>query len=131
MSFIPPFQGSGGRRRNGPGPRALPWAVLYRPFGAFRIYSIRVLPAAHARKMTVPDETDLLAQLVEEFTTRLRQGELPEIERDYAARYPQLAERIRALFPTLMLLEGMAQGGPVATPPAMPAPLAPQAEFGA
>jgi hypothetical protein len=80
----------------------------------------------------MPEDSDLLAQLVEEITARLRQGQLPEIERDYAARYPPLAERNRALFPTLMLLEGMAQGGPVTTPPPSPtAHLTPQAEFGA
>jgi WD40 repeat protein/serine/threonine protein kinase len=37
----------------------------------------------------------------------VRAGELPQVE-EYAARHPELAERIRALFPTLLLLEGLA-----------------------
>jgi hypothetical protein len=49
----------------------------------------------------------LLGQLAEEFTHRMREGKLPDVE-EYASRYPELAGRIRELFPTLMLLEGMA-----------------------
>jgi eukaryotic-like serine/threonine-protein kinase len=56
------------------------------------------------------DDSAILGQLVEEYTARLRQGERPEIE-EYARRQPALAERIRQLFPTLMLLEGLAGGG--------------------
>jgi eukaryotic-like serine/threonine-protein kinase len=52
----------------------------------------------------------LLAQLSEEFTEELRTGKPGEIE-EYARKYPELAERIRELFPTLMMLEGMAAGG--------------------
>jgi len=47
-----------------------------------------------------------LLQLAEEFTQRVRKGKLPEIE-EYAGRYPELAGRIRELFSTLMLLEGL------------------------
>jgi hypothetical protein len=54
----------------------------------------------------MPDDS-LLGQLAEEFTQRVREGKLPDIE-EYASRYPELAARIRELFPTLMLLEGMA-----------------------
>ncbi len=54
----------------------------------------------------MPDDS-LLGGLAEEFTRRVREGKLPEIEA-YARRYPELAGRIRELFPTLMLLEGMA-----------------------
>ena len=54
----------------------------------------------------MPDDT-LLAQLADEFTQEVRQGKLPDIE-EYALKYPDLAGRIRELFPTLLLLEGMA-----------------------
>ena len=66
----------------------------------------------------MPDDSVLLGQLAEEFSGRVRRGELPSAE-EYAARHPALAERIRALFPTLMLLEGMAGAriDPVATVP--------------
>src|SRR5262245_46131985 len=57
--------------------------------------------------MSMPDDSVLLGQLAEEFTARVRRGELPDAEQ-YAARHPALAERVRALFPTLMLLEGLA-----------------------
>ncbi len=52
-------------------------------------------------------DDSLLGGLAEEFTRKVREGQLPEIE-EYARRYPELAGRIRELFPTLMLLEGMA-----------------------
>src|SRR5579859_7227843 len=45
---------------------------------------------------------DLLERLAEEFTQRRRRGEQPTID-EYCARYPDLAEDIRALFPTLMM----------------------------
>jgi WD40 repeat protein len=47
---------------------------------------------------------DPLDALVEDFLGRRRRGESPSPE-DYAGRYPELAGRIRALFPTLLLLE--------------------------
>ena len=53
----------------------------------------------------------VLGELAEEFSGRVRRGEMPDVE-EYARRHPELAERIRALFPTLMLLEGMAAGVP-------------------
>jgi WD40 repeat protein len=62
----------------------------------------------------MPDDSVLLGQLAEEFSGRVRRGELPAVE-EYALRHPALADRIRALFPTLMLLEGMA-GARVGTP---------------
>jgi len=58
----------------------------------------------------MPDDSTILAGLADEFTAKVRAGDLPAIE-DYATRHPDLAERIRALFPTLLLLEGMARGG--------------------
>ncbi len=45
-----------------------------------------------------------LDQLAEEFVSRRRQGERASIE-DYAAKYPDLAEGIRELFPTVIELE--------------------------
>jgi WD40 repeat protein len=59
----------------------------------------------------MPDDSVVLGQLAEEFTARVRAGELPEVE-DYARRHPALAERIRGLFPTLLFLEGAAAGRP-------------------
>ena len=57
------------------------------------------------------DADDVLSQLAEEFSERLRAGEPADVD-EYAARYPHLAERIRALFPTLVLLRDCApQGG--------------------
>jgi hypothetical protein len=53
----------------------------------------------------VAADSVMLGELAEEFSRRVRQGQLPEIE-EYAVRHPNLAERIRALFPTLLLLEG-------------------------
>lgn len=55
------------------------------------------------------DQTVILGELAEEFSARVRKGELPEIN-EYVEKYPQLSERIRDLFPTLMVLEGMATG---------------------
>jgi hypothetical protein len=57
------------------------------------------------------DASVLLGQLAEEFTAAVRAGQLPDVE-DYARRHPALAERIRALFPTLLFLEGLAGGHP-------------------
>ncbi len=77
----------------------------------------------------MPDDSVLLGELAEEFTARVRRGEMPAVE-EYADRYPALAERIRALFPTLLLLEGMAAGGAAASPAAPGADLAPGSTFG-
>src|SRR5262245_49838809 len=63
------------------------------------------------------DASVLLGQLADEFTGRVRDGDRPDVE-DYARRHPALADRIRALFPTLLLLEGLA--GPTARPAAKP-----------
>src|SRR5262245_20983592 len=57
----------------------------------------------------MPDDSVLLGELAEEFSAKARQGLMPNIE-EYAQRHPGLAERIRALFPTLLFLEGMAGG---------------------
>jgi eukaryotic-like serine/threonine-protein kinase len=55
-------------------------------------------------------DDSLLGQLADEFTRGAREGKSPDVE-EYARNYPELADRIRQLFPTLMLLEGMAAIG--------------------
>ncbi len=52
----------------------------------------------------ISEERDRIDELAEEFSDRLRRGETPSIS-DYAARYPEVAERIRELFPTLAIME--------------------------
>jgi len=74
-------------------------------------------------------DDSLLGQLAEEFTHRVREGKLPDIE-EYASCYPELASRIRELFPTLMLLEGMAATGDAGGAAAPPSPLSPGSVFG-
>jgi serine/threonine protein kinase len=74
-------------------------------------------------------DDSLLGQLAEEFTQKVRDGKFPDIE-EYAHRCPDLAGRIRELFPTLMILEGLAAtGGPAATQ-AMSSPLSADSVFG-
>jgi serine/threonine protein kinase/WD40 repeat protein len=48
--------------------------------------------------------TDPVGELAEEFAERFRRGERPSIS-EYTARYPHMAERIKALFPALALME--------------------------
>jgi serine/threonine protein kinase len=62
-------------------------------------------------------QSEVLGQLAEEFTARVRNGEAPDVE-EYAQRHPGCAERIRALFPTLVLIEGLAVGGAALAPAA-------------
>ncbi len=52
---------------------------------------------------------DLLAALADEFLARYRAGEQPDME-EYAARHPELADRIRELFPAVMVMEQPAAG---------------------
>ena len=54
-----------------------------------------------------PAERNPIDLLAESFLARLRQGEYPAID-EYTTKYPELAEEIRSVFPTLALLE---QGG--------------------
>lgn len=49
---------------------------------------------------------DPVEELAEEFLARRRRGEGPSVE-EYARRHPQLAGRIRELFPTLELMENL------------------------
>ncbi len=48
-----------------------------------------------------------LDAVVESFVQRFRRGEQPSIS-EYVARYPEFADRIHSLFPTLVALEGIA-----------------------
>jgi serine/threonine protein kinase/Flp pilus assembly protein TadD len=58
--------------------------------------------------MSVPQETnsDRLAQLVEEWQQRLRNGEKPDVD-EYARKYPDLADEIHQLLPGLAALEDL------------------------
>jgi hypothetical protein len=60
-----------------------------------------------------PSEFDSMEEAAESFLERYRRGERPSLS-EYTARYPQLAERIRALFPALVVME---QGGSVGGKP--------------
>jgi WD40 repeat protein/serine/threonine protein kinase len=61
-------------------------------------------------------ESDPLLELAEEFADRIRRGERPSLT-EYTSRQPQLADRIRSLFPALALME---EFGSVADPPVGP-----------
>jgi serine/threonine protein kinase len=59
-------------------------------------------PAAAANSTAVED--NLLAALADDFAERVRRQERPAVE-EYAAKHPELADRIRKLFPTIALME--------------------------
>jgi eukaryotic-like serine/threonine-protein kinase len=59
-------------------------------------------------------ESELFSDLAHEFAERYRRGERPAPS-EYAERYPELAEDIRELFPSLVLIERLGNG--VARPP--------------
>src|SRR5262249_8807096 len=63
--------------------------------------------------MSIDDSKDygLLDRLAGEFADRLRRGERPTI-REYAERYPQLADLIREAFPALITVEEVEEIGP-------------------
>jgi eukaryotic-like serine/threonine-protein kinase len=65
---------------------------------------------------TSDPDRDPLERLADEFVGRLRRGERPDPQ-EYADRHPDLAERIRALFPTLVLMEQIAPDVPPDVPP--------------
>lgn len=46
--------------------------------------------------------------LADEFSARLREGSSPSVE-EYAAQYPELAEEIRATFPSIAMMERISQ----------------------
>lgn len=54
--------------------------------------------------LDITDQSDLLDSLAEEFVSRRRQGERVSIE-EYCLQYPDLAEEIRDIFPTVLELE--------------------------
>jgi hypothetical protein len=78
------------------------------------------------------DHSVLLGRLADDFTAKVRAGQMPDID-EYARGHPEIGERIRALFPTLLFLEGIAAGKPVdaitAAPGGGPADLAPGQVF--
>jgi serine/threonine-protein kinase len=57
---------------------------------------------------------DPLGQLADEFLERYRRGERPALT-EYTARHPDLADRIRELFPALVMMEDVRPGPPLAT----------------
>lgn len=61
---------------------------------------------------------DPMVGLAEEFAERYRRGERPALT-EYTDRHPELAERIRRLFPTLVVMEEFGSvAGPDSVPPA-------------
>jgi serine/threonine protein kinase/WD40 repeat protein/tetratricopeptide (TPR) repeat protein len=64
-----------------------------------------------------PSEFDPVEEVAEEFLERYRRGERPSLT-EYAARYPHLADRIRKLFPALVVIEevGSLGGGKMNSP---------------
>ena len=77
------------------------------------------VPALTLRSTEATPNRDPVEVLAEEFLQRRRRGENVAIS-DYVDRYPAQATRIQALFPTLLLLEGIdGAGGPAAPPVAL------------
>ncbi len=62
------------------------------------------------------EDRDPLEALAEDFVGRLRRGERPALT-EYADRNPELADRIRTLFPTLVLIERVGPPGAEADGP--------------
>jgi serine/threonine protein kinase/WD40 repeat protein len=58
------------------------------------------------------EERDPVEQLAEEFLARIRRGDQPE-QLAYERAHPELAERIRRLFPTLLVMERLGAAPPV------------------
>src|SRR5262249_1083744 len=61
-----------------------------------------------ADQKTQPGD-EMIAELVDDFLRRYRTGEQPSVD-EYASQHPQLAERIRELFPAAILMEQPAFG---------------------
>jgi serine/threonine protein kinase/WD40 repeat protein/tetratricopeptide (TPR) repeat protein len=76
-------------------------------------------------------QTDPLDAVVEAIVQRCRQGERPSLD-EYTQRYPDLADRLRQVFPALMIIEVFGSVGGPATGPAVPAAdrIAPPARLG-
>src|SRR5262249_33804413 len=73
----------------------------------------------HAGVGLSSDERDPIELLADEFLGEIRSGGRPAIE-EYAARYPDLADAIRDLFPALLMMENLDKGAPDATGPCAP-----------
>src|SRR5262249_20684979 len=74
------------------------------------------LARRHRRTVTMThDESaaDPVGQLAEDFMARYRQGERPALS-EYTAQHPELAERIRQLFPMMVAMEEAGSGVSVA-----------------
>src|SRR3954470_19446644 len=65
------------------------------------------------------DDTDsqLLAELADDFAGRCRRGERPSVE-EYAQTHPVLGAQIRELFPAMLLMEQSAPDSTLKSPPA-------------
>jgi serine/threonine protein kinase len=61
-------------------------------------------------------EENLVDELAEEFAQRWRAGEHPSVE-EYANRYPNWAEEIRAVLPAVVMMEQLKPGPEDAPPP--------------
>jgi eukaryotic-like serine/threonine-protein kinase len=55
-------------------------------------------------------EYDPIDDLADDFLERYRRGERPSLG-EYTDRHPELAERIRAVFPALVVMETFGAGG--------------------
>ncbi|MDP6503728.1 MAG: serine/threonine protein kinase, partial [Planctomycetota bacterium] len=58
---------------------------------------------------TQVDERDPFDELASEFVERQRSGDCPTID-EYVERYPELADEIRELFPTIAAMENVRAG---------------------
>src|SRR4051812_46201700 len=67
-------------------------------------------------------ERQPLEVLAAEFTERLRKGERPSME-EYAVRCPELADKIRDLFPAVLMMENLKRGRLASTSILVRAPL--------
>jgi hypothetical protein len=68
-------------------------------------------------------ERDPVESLAEEFVERFRRGECPAVS-EYTQRYPAWAERIRKVFPAVVLMEGIRPAGLDPTGPGTSSPVA-------
>jgi serine/threonine protein kinase len=73
--------------------------------------------------MTMPElknEVNLVDELAEEFACRWRAGERPSVE-EYAERYPEQADEIRAVLPAVVMMEQLKPRREEETPASTPA----------
>src|SRR5262249_13880998 len=75
--------------------------------------------------VTKDDAPDPVGTLAEEFVERFRRGERPALT-EYTSKHPELAERIRSVFPMLVMMEQAgpaedASSGVISTQAAVPA----------